>query len=122
QRKVDTSPGDRIKTELDVVRDVDRLIAQCPNECTELIRDYHADERKIVMIPSAVNTRTFRPVARNEARRRIGLDADSFVIVYVGRLLPRKDIRNIVRALAVLTQRDESGEKTVKLMVVGGET
>src|SRR5436853_604608 len=79
QRKVDTSPGDRIKTELEVVRNVDRLIAQCPNERTELIRDYHADERKIVLIPSAVNTRTFRPVARNEARRHIGLNTESFV-------------------------------------------
>src|SRR6266704_1475121 len=86
QRKVDTSPGDRIKTELDVVRNADRLIAQCPNERTELIRDYDADKRKIVMIPSAVNTRTFRPAARAEARRRIGLDTDEFVIVYVGRM------------------------------------
>jgi D-inositol-3-phosphate glycosyltransferase len=122
QRKVDTSPGDRIKTELDVVRNVDRLIAQCPNERTELLRDYHADERKIALIPSAVNTRTFRPVARSEARRRIGLDTNSFVIVYVGRMLPRKDIRNIVRALAVLIQRDDELAKTVKLLVVGGET
>ncbi|TMD68069.1 MAG: glycosyltransferase family 1 protein, partial [Chloroflexi bacterium] len=29
QKKVDTSPGDRIKTELSIVRNVDRLIAQC---------------------------------------------------------------------------------------------
>ena len=122
QRNVDTSPGDRIKTELDVVRSVDRLIAQCPNERTELLRDYHADERKIAMIPSAVNTRTFRPVARSEARQRIGLDTNGFVIVYVGRMLPRKDIRNVIRALAILTQHYESVAKTVKLMVVGGET
>ena len=122
QKKVDTSPGDRIKTELDVVRSVDRLIAQCPNERTELLRDYHADEHKVVMIPSAVNTHTFRPIARSEARRRIGLDTSDPVIVYVGRMLPRKDIRNIVRALAVLAQGDDKLAKTVKLLVVGGET
>jgi D-inositol-3-phosphate glycosyltransferase len=127
QRKVDTSPGDRIKTELDVVRNATRLIAQCPNERTELLRDYSADEHKVVLIPSAVNTHTFRPVAQSSARRRIGMDGHHkgrpyFVIVYVGRMLPRKDIRNIVRALAVLTQRDDEFAKTVRLVVVGGET
>jgi glycosyltransferase involved in cell wall biosynthesis len=37
-------------------------------------------------------------------------------------MLPRKDIRNIVHALAVLRQRDDELAKTVKLLVVGGET
>lgn len=56
QKKVDTSPGDRIKTELNIVRNVDRLIAQCPAEQIELIDDYAADRGKVVVIPSAVNT------------------------------------------------------------------
>lgn len=126
QKKVDTSPGDRIKTEIDVIRKVDRLIAQCPHERTELVYDNKADPGKVVIIPSAVNTRVFKPVARDEARRRIGLNTEDKVIVYVGRMLPRKDIRNIVRALAVLLQRDacvtDSPRQPVKLMVVGGET
>src|SRR5437660_4485166 len=68
QRKVDTSPGDRIKTELDVIASVDRLIAQCPAERAELVDDYKADPKKVVIIPSAVNTRVFRPVDKAEAR------------------------------------------------------
>src|SRR5436305_7135500 len=63
QKKVDTSPGDRIKTELGIVREVDRLIAQCPSERTELVNDYNADPRKVVIIPSAVNASTIHPVA-----------------------------------------------------------
>jgi glycosyltransferase involved in cell wall biosynthesis len=126
QKKVDTSPGDRIKAEMDVIRQVDRLIAQCPNERAELVDDYKADPSKVVIIPSAVNTRVFKPVARDEARQRIGLCADDKVIVYIGRMLPRKDIRNIVRALAVLLQQDadvtDSPRQAITLMVVGGET
>src|SRR6266699_4105551 len=126
QKKVDTSPGDRIKTEKDIIRDVDRLIAQCPAERAELVDDYHADAKKVVIIPSAVNTRVFRPVPQAEARSRIGLDRAGKVIVYVGRMLPRKDIRNIVRALALLVrQGDESlhsSASPLTLMVVGGET
>src|SRR2546429_2638916 len=121
QKKVDTSPGDRIKTEMDVIRQVDRLIAQCPNERAELVDDYKADPGKVVIIPSAVNTRVFKPVAQDEARQRIGLSTDEKVIVYVGRMLPRKDIRNIVRALAVLLQQDavvtDSPRQSIKLMV-----
>ncbi len=107
QKRVDTSPGDRIKTELAIVREVDRLIAQCPAERAELVDDYNADPSKVVIIPSAVNTRIFHPVARNEARQRIGLNLEGKVLVYVGRMLPRKDIRNIVRALALLLQQNE---------------
>src|SRR6266496_5156289 len=126
QKKVDTSPGDRIKTELDIVREVDRIIAQCPNERSELVKDYGANPDKIVIIPSAVNTRIFKPVARNAARRRIGLAVNGKVIVYVGRMLPRKDIRNIIRALAILVQQNESSVRSstmsLTLMVVGGES
>src|SRR6266480_749370 len=126
QKKVDTSPGDRIKTEIDIIRKVDRIIAQCPNERSELVKDYGANADKIVLIPSAVNTRIFKPVARDTARRRIGLDTNGKVIVYVGRMLPRKDIRNVIRALAVLVRKNERSEgsptTSLTFMVVGGET
>lgn len=126
QKKVDTSPGDRIKTELDIIREADRIIVQCPEERSELVNDYAADPGKIVLIPSAVNTRVFKPVARDEARKRIGLDTEGKVIVYVGRMLPRKDIRNIVQALAILVRPKgrvkEAHMPPVTLMIVGGET
>ena len=126
QKKVDTSPGDRIKTEIDIIRQVDRIIAQCPNERSELIKDYGANSNKIVLIPSAVNTRIFKPVDRDAARRRIGLDINDKVIVYVGRMLPRKDIRNVIHALAILLRNSEKSEgsppTSLRLMVVGGES
>lgn len=124
QREVDTSPPDRISIEHRVIREARRLIAQCPGEQHELIHDYGADPQKVALIPSAVNTHLFSPVERDEARQRLGLGLDEKVIVYVGRILPRKDIRNIVRALALLARRPESisGKQPVSLLVVGGET
>ena len=120
QKKVDTSPGDRVKTEMAIVRDVDRLIAQCPCERDELVHDYHADPQKVVVIPSAVNTKIFHPISQTEAREHIGLPLHEKIVVYVGRMLPRKDIRNVVRALALLPNDDNSAPIT--LLVVGGET
>lgn len=126
QKQVDTSPGDRIQVELDVIQRVDRLIAQCPSERDELVNDYQADPTKVITIPSAVNTKVFYPVARDEARRHIGLNTDGFVVVYVGRMLPRKDIRNVVRATALLVRRAATHPKLalpeITLLIVGGES
>jgi D-inositol-3-phosphate glycosyltransferase len=119
QGAADTSPDDRIAVEYDVVRRVDRLIAQCPAERDELVDEYNADPDRVALIPSAVNIERFRPVPQTEARRRIELDADGFVIAYVGRMQPRKDVRNLVRAAALLAQQTD---QPWTLLLVGGET
>jgi D-inositol-3-phosphate glycosyltransferase len=119
QGAADSSPADRVDVEREVIRSVDRLIAQCPSEKAELVYDYGADPRRVVVIPSAVDTRLFRPVARDKARRRIGLGTDSPVVVSVGRILPRKDVRTVLRAVALLAQQVSP---PVHLLLVGGET
>jgi D-inositol-3-phosphate glycosyltransferase len=129
QGAADTSPAERIDVELSVVRAVDRLIAQCPSERAELIDDYGADPRKVVVIPSAVDVETFRPVPRDEARRALGLSTHELIVVYVGRMVPRKDARNVVRAIALLTRQASAARSfcrlspvACRLLLVGGET
>ncbi len=121
QGAADTSAAQRIDVERAVVRAANRLIAQCPSEQAELLDDYGAAPKKVVVIPSAVNAELFRPVAREEAWRRIGLDGAGPLVVYVGRMLPRKDVRNVVRALALLLQREDT-VAGLRLLLVGGET
>jgi glycosyltransferase involved in cell wall biosynthesis len=117
QGAADTSPGERIGIERDIIRRVDRIIAQCPTERTELIDDYDADPAGIVTIPSAVNTEIFHPIEQAVAREAIGLDTCEPVVVYVGRMIPRKGVRNLVRAVALL-----AWQQPVRLLLVGGET
>jgi glycosyltransferase involved in cell wall biosynthesis len=124
QGAADTSPPTRIAVERAVVSAVDRLIAQCPEETRELIEDYVAPPHKIALIPSAVDISTFRPEPQAAARRRLGLDRDAQIIAYIGRIVPRKDIRTVVRALAILTRRrlDEGNTDRPMLVLVGGES
>ncbi len=129
QGSMDSSPDERIEIEHEIIRKVDRLIAQCPSEETELVADYGADPQKVVVIPSAVNTEIFRPVERHEAREHIavaGISDTEFVVVYVGRMLPRKDVRNVVRAVAELVcickERSPDQAEKIRLLLVGGET
>ena len=121
QGHADTSPDDRIAVESAVIAGVDRIIAQCPSEWDELVGDYGAPPERVQVIPSAVNTEIFRPVPRDEARRRLGLAQDDLVVVYVGRMLPRKDVRNVVRAVGALVRRPEAAGLPIKLLLVGGE-
>jgi D-inositol-3-phosphate glycosyltransferase len=132
QGAADTSPDGRIAVEIDVVREVDRLIAQCPSERAELVENYDADPRKVTVIPSAVNIARFRPAPRDAAGHKLGLDTRDFVVVYVGRMLPRKGIRNLIRAFARLNEAIGARELAIgeslsvapraTLLVVGGET
>lgn len=124
QGEADTSPGERIAVECDIVHRVDRVIAQCPAERDELVEEYDADAARISLIPSAVDPERYRPVSQAEARASLGLDPDAELIVYVGRVIPRKDIRNVVRGLARLGElRRARGIHSVPtLLIVGGET
>lgn len=118
----DTSPGDRTHIEARVVREADCLIAQCPSEMGEIIEDYGAMPHQVTLIPAAVNTERFRPVAQEEARQLLGLDVHAPLLVYVGRVLPRKDVRNIVRALALLAPPTTGSQYPPRLIIVGGES
>lgn len=124
QPEHDTSPTVRIPLEREIVRRAARLIAQCPDERQELIEDYGADPERIVLIPSGVDIELFRPWPQSEARRRLGLPHKEALIVYVGRLLPRKDVRTVVRAVAALVHDYGYGREypPLRLLVVGGET
>lgn len=122
QGSADTSPAQRIAVEREIIRRVDRIVVQCPAERAELIADYGADPAKLTPIPAAVNLQRFRPIAKLAARRRLNLPADAPIITYVGRMLPRKDVRNVVRALARLIQRGLPDGRAPLLLIVGGET
>ena len=124
QGVADTSPVERIAVELDIMRKAERVIAQCPNERQEFIADYGADPNKVALIPAAVNIHSFHPVERSLARQQIGLDLAGQVIVYVGRLLPRKDVRNVVQAMERLLHQYtlEASGTPPTLLIVGGET
>jgi glycosyltransferase involved in cell wall biosynthesis len=124
QGVADTSPAERVAIERGVVGNVDRLTAQCPEEARELVAAYGASPDRIALIPSAVDTALFRTEPQATARRRLGLDLDARIVAYVGRIVPRKDIRNVVRAFACLKQwrADAIAPPVPMLLLVGGES
>ncbi len=119
QGAADGFPDERFAVEDRVVREADRIIAECPQEQEDLIRFYGADPGRMTMIPAGFDPAQFWPLGKQLARVAVGLDPEQRVILQLGRIVPRKGIDNVIRAVAAL--RTQHGIEAA-LLVVGGST
>lgn len=55
--------------------------------------------RQVVTIPVGVDAGVFRPLDKADCRARLGIDANDRVILYVGRILPHRDLETCILAL-----------------------
>ena len=117
QGPADGFPAARIDIERRIVRHADRLIAECPQDRSDLMRLYDANVHRIATVPCGVDVDVFSPFSRALARRELGLRPDEFVVLQLGRLVPRKGIDNVIRAMAKLDR-----SISARLLVVGGES
>jgi glycosyltransferase involved in cell wall biosynthesis len=108
QGDADTSPVEREPVERALVADADVIIATCEDEVAELVR-FGGSTSRITVVPCGVDglftpRRRGRLVRRRLQRRRV---------VCVSRMVPRKGIGDLVRALVRLPA-------DVELVVAGG--
>lgn len=114
----DRFPSERIDIEKQVVAEADHIIAECPQDKQDLLRYYHAKPDHVTMIPCGFNPQEFYPIDRFLARTVLKLDTDDAIVLQLGRIVPRKGIDNMIRAMAGLRR----AMTPVRLLVVGGET
>lgn len=110
QGAADTSPPERDVVERRLVRDADRIVATCSDELRELVA-LGARPERVVVIPAGFDADTFhpRPDGRWFEVRRTG---GSVRLIAVSRLVARKGLTDVIRALAELDD--------CSLVVVGG--
>ncbi len=116
QGEADTFPAARVSIERMLVKDADLLIAECPQDERDLMQLYGADPARVRMVPCGFDAGEFSPMDRGRARAELGLPADGFLLLQLGRLVPRKGIDNVIESLAHLP-----ADTPATLMVVGGE-
>jgi teichuronic acid biosynthesis glycosyltransferase TuaC len=66
--------------------------------------DFGAVDNKSTAIGNGIDLERFNPVDKLQARRRLGIPADSRVIVSVGALIPRKGYHFLIPAFAAISQ------------------
>lgn len=114
-------PAARVIGETQIVSAADRLIANTAEEADELVRFYEADPAAVAVVHPGVNLERFRPAdGRAAARARLGLPQDAFVPLFAGRIQPLKAPDVLLRAVAVLLDRDPSLRTRMVVPVVGG--
>jgi D-inositol-3-phosphate glycosyltransferase len=113
-------PIGRIYGEDEIVRLADRLIANTAEERRELIELYDADPERVAVVHPGVDTQVFRPGRLAEARSLLGIDPDAALVLFAGRIQPLKAPDVVLRAAAVMLQRDPALRGRLVVAVVGG--
>lgn len=106
----DTSPSERAWLEPAVGRNADRVIATCSDEVFEL-KAMGVDGTRVSVAPCGVDLSLFGPAGPADRRGR------AHRLVTIGRLVPRKGVDLVIRAVHELTDR---GVDDVELVVIGG--
>ena len=119
QGAADEFPATRVAIERDVIRGADVVVAESPDDRRSLLTLYGAEPTNITVIPCGFAPDEFWPIAPRFARRALGLPSDSPVLLSVGRLVPRKGVDNVIRALGILVRRLGV---PAELLVVGGNS
>lgn len=113
----DKFPPERLDIETAAIRQADYVIAECPQDREDLIKYYNAPADKIRVVPCGVNPEETFPVDQRLARMKLKLPQDDFILLQLGRMVPRKGVDNVIRALPKLKY---TGVRT-RLIIAGGE-
>jgi len=117
QGTADLFPAERVEIEQDLMQDADLVIAECPQDRLDMERHYGADRSRIEIVPCGFDSEELWP-AHEQARKLLGLDPHEFIVLQLGRMVPRKGVDNVIESLAVL--RDDYGIQA-RLLIVGGD-
>lgn len=118
QKQQDGFPPERTLIEKHIVEDANLLIAECPQDKEDLIVHYDADPARIFIVPCGFNPREFYPIDKAAARDFLRLPAHDKIILQLGRMVPRKGVDNVIRAVGAAKKYTHH----LKLLVVGGES
>ncbi len=117
QGAADGFPDTRFALEEALMRDADCVIAECEQDRRDMLALYDGAPARLAVVPCGFDPDEFWPV-RATARTTLGLPENEFIILQLGRIVPRKGIDNVLRALGLLIDRYRI---VARLLVVGGE-
>jgi len=113
-------PAARIRGEGEVIAAADRLVANTAEEARQLVELYGAESWRVAVVSPGVDLSVFRPSPQAQARTRLGLPADAFVLLFAGRIQPLKGPDIVLRAAAELLRSSPELASRLLVVFVGG--
>ncbi len=113
-------PIGRVYGEEEIVRLADQLIANTSEERRELIELYDAEPDRVAVVHPGVDLSVFRSGRQAEARALLDLPADAAVLLFAGRIQPLKAPDVVLKAAAVMLERDPGLRDRLVVAIVGG--
>ncbi len=110
----DIEPGYREAAEAAQLGCADAVCVSCEAERSELIDHYGVPAGRVVIVSPGVEHAIFGPGDRGGARRAIGEQAETPLVLFAGRIQALKGPDVAIRALALMENRQ------ARLLVVGG--
>ena len=98
-----------------VVREADRLLVVSEDLRRIAIKRDGASAARVSVIPNGCDSNIFRLGNRTAARTELGVPSEASLLLYVGRLVPEKGLRELLEAMAILRRAGE----TMRLAIVG---
>jgi len=111
----------RLEGERRVLSIADWLVVATVAEKAQLEWLYKADSSKMTIIPPGVDVSHFYPIPTDEAKQYIGAAPDRCLILYVGRIEPLKGVETLIRAVALLRERNSCPRRSASLAIIGGD-
>ncbi len=106
----------RLATEQRILETAQRIVATSPQE-QEHMRTLVSTKGNIDIIPCGTDIERFGRFDRKTARKHLGINPETKLVMYVGRFDPRKGIETLVRAVG---ESKLLGSEDLKLMICGG--
>jgi D-inositol-3-phosphate glycosyltransferase len=107
---------DRAFQEAALITCSDAILASCEVEAEQFASLYNADPARVHIVPLGVEHAYFAPGYRPQARRALGLDEKSDLLLYVGRIQKLKGADLALETLIELRRR----ARNASLAIVGG--
>lgn len=89
-----------------VVRSARRLLVVSEDLGRVALARYGAEVVRIRVVPNGCDAAIFHPHDRSAARAALGVPADARLVLYVGRLVPEKGLRELAEAMHALAASD----------------
>lgn len=107
-------PQLRLEMEQQLMQQTDSIIAATADERMQMVRAYGISPSRVSIVPCGVDLTLFTPQNRLEARRRLGLNVQHPILLFVGRLDPFKGPDLLLRAVSLM-------EEQVQVVLAGGK-